>query len=362
MTPGWIVCLCWLAIGPVVLRGGERIEPGRVEAFTPQGVRVLPDFSQGQPTHAGLIPWAEVTDIEGGWGDAEPYRQTADALRRAEARLARGDATGARRLLEPLGEQYLAETGPTTAAVCSALAITRLLRDDRPGAARAWLGWRAEPQGPARPWIDAESGLCPGLPPVWAADDARAFLRAAALPPGASEHAVALADLYQLAAASAVGPAGSEPLTAPPARLRADPGVRLVWDAVRAQAEPQPEARQSGRDALARRLDAPASSWEHAWCRLATGASLLGEPDPIQSDAGAAELITVVLLHQDAGPGLAALAADLASEYFERTGRPDHAAAVRSMHRAARSGLGPTPVPRPATPTHDPIHPTEDRP
>ncbi len=362
MTPVWIVCLCWLALGPVVLRDGQRIEPDRVEGFTPQGVRVTPDFSESQPAVAGLVPWAVVQDIEGAWGDAERYRQTADALRRAETRLARGDATGARHLLEPLAEEYLTETGPTTAALCSALAITRLLRDDRPGAARAWLGWRADPQGPARPWIDADSGLSPGLPPVWSERDARAFLQTAALPPEAAEHAVALADLYRLAAAAALDAADGPPLapSAPPARLRADAGVRLVWDAVRAQAEPDPEARQNGREALARRLESPAPAWEHAWCRLATGASLLGEEDPIRSDAGAAELITVILLGQDAGPGLAGLAADLAADYFERTGRPGHARAVRSMHRAAQSGLGPTAAP--ATPTADPNHPTEDRP
>jgi hypothetical protein len=87
---------------------------------------------------------------------------------------------------------------------------------------------------------------------------------------------------------------------------------------------------------------------------LGVGVSLLREPDRIEADAGAAELLTVVLLHQHTAPGLADLAADLAVEYFERTGRAEHAEAVRTMDMAALSGWLPAAPPTDDAPGDEP--------
>jgi hypothetical protein len=127
----------------------------------------------------------------------------------------------------------------------------------------------------------------------------------------------------------------------PATRLRADAGVRLVWEMVRAQVDAEPAGRQSARDALRRRLRGQPTDWEAAWVRLGLGASLLAEPERTEADAGAAELLIVVFEHQDAAPGIADLAAAMAVEHFESTDRPEHARAVRAMDRAARMGLVP---------------------
>ncbi|MCC5822671.1 MAG: hypothetical protein LAT64_03765 [Phycisphaerales bacterium] len=337
----WLVALLVaVASGPVLLRSGESLTPEQVDGYTKQGVVLSPSFRGGAVPGRRVVPWAEVGRIEGGWGEARAYQPIADAMWRAERRLARGDASGALQLLEPLAGEYLYEHGPTSGAVASGLAAARMLRGDRPGGVLAWLAWRDHAAGPDRSWIDGETGLMPGLPPVWTQRSARAFLASL---PEASEHglsteqASALAGLYIAAARRAAGQDDDGlPLAAPPPRLRADPGVRLVWDIVRAQCEEDAESRASARDRLRQRVGSGRLGWYEAWARLAVGASMLREADTVIADAGAAELIGVVLTHQESGPGLASLAAELAIGYFEATARPEHAATVRTMDRAAR--------------------------
>lgn len=337
----WAMALvAGLMIGPVVLRDGSRIEAERIDGFSEQGVRVAPSFDgSGVPTPA-VVPWAEVFEIEGGWGEAEAYRSVARSLHRAEMRLARGDAGGALRALEPFAGPYLDSTGPTSGAIASALAMARLMRDDRAGATAAWLAWRAAPAGPTRAWIDPETALAPGLPPVFTQRDARAFVASRRDLPDGSEHAGSLAEMYGAAAHAFAGTLSSTP-EGPPTRLRADPGVRLVWEVVRARADTDAAGRRAARESLERRLRSGGPAWERAWARLGIGGSMLAEPDRTQADAGAAELIAVVLFHQDTAPGLADLAAALLIEYFEATDRRQHAESVRAMDRAALSGLVP---------------------
>jgi hypothetical protein len=354
----WALALAaGLMIGPVMLRDGSRIEAERIDGFSDQGVRVAPSFDgSGVPTPA-LVPWADVLEIEGGWGEAEPYRLVARSVHRAEMRLARGDAGGVLRALGPITDTYLDSTGPTSGAMASALAIARLLRDDRAGATAAWLAWRAAPSGPTRAWIDPDTALAPGLPPVFTRRDARAFV---ASPPDLSdgpEHARALAEIYRAAAEAFAGTPPSN-LEGPATRLRADPGVRLAWEIVRARADTDAAGRRAAREFLERRLRSGGPAWERAWARLGVGASMLAESDRTQADAGAAELIAVVLFHQDTAPGLSDLAAGLLIEYFEATDRPQHAEAVRAMDRAALSGLVPA-VPAEPEDAPDPL-PAED--
>ncbi len=337
----WTMALAgWLMIGPVLLRNGAAIEPERVEGFAEQGVNVRPSFDASGPMVPALVPWREVLDIEGGWGEAAAYRSVADATHRAELRLARGDATGAIALLEPLAGAYLDRSGPTSGAIASALAVCRLLRSDRAGAAGAWLAWRSNPLGPPRDWIDAETALAPMAPPVFAERDARAFLSVPAERSGVPEHAGELSKLYRAAADAIVNGRPVE-LAGPETRLRADPGVRLVWEMVRARADPDASGRLAARDALRRRMRTAGAAWQIAWCHLGIGASMMAEDDRLEADAGAAELISVVLFDQGTAAGLADLAADLLIEYFETTQRPEHADSVRAMDRAAMSGLLP---------------------
>lgn len=360
-----------VALGPVVLRDGTRYQASEAKPFTfnEQGVQIdiSPDPAAGIMPVRRLVGWGEVADIEGGWGEAEAYRAVAESLDRAEKRLARGDVTGARALLEPLGEPYLRRAGPTSGSIASMLAFCRVLRTDRAGAAEAWLAAR-QSGVPARDWIDPATGLMPSVPPVWTDLDARKALRL--LTPRAAEATGddAVSELVRLFAWSAVSTAGGKnegTYDGPETRLRADAGVRLVWEMVRAQTDPEAAGRRGARDALRRRARTPGPSWQTAWVHLGLGASLLREAERIEADGGAAELLTVVLLHQNTAPGLADLAADLAVEYFERTGRSGHAEAVRAMDMAAISGL----LPRPQTEERAPdaeseplAEPTEETP
>lgn len=320
------------ALGPVLLRSGDRIEADRVAGVNPQGIEVRVSFEGGPVSGVSFVPWASVRDIEGGWGEAEPYRALADTVHRVERRLARGDISGAGRLLEPLAEEHLALQGPTSGSIASALVLTRTLAGDRAGAVEAWLAWRRSPQGPVRAWIDAETGLCPALPPVWTPAER---VEALALGNGMdTQPAGMLGALYRLAAES--GELG--PIEPPEARLRADPGVRLVWEMARAQRDPEPEGRAAARDALRRRVRTD-GGWESAWATLGIGVSLMGEEDRLDADAGAGELVSVLLDDQGTAPGLTDVARDRLIDYFTGTGRQSHADAVRAMNDAALHGL-----------------------
>lgn len=338
MTAVIFLLIGWVTLGPVLLRDGREIASEQIDGVDAQGIRLRVVVRDGVIPDMTFIPWADVRDMPDGWGEAGQYRAVADGVHRAETRLTRGDATGALRVLEPLAADYLPETGPTSGAIASGLAIGRALRGNTPGATIAWLAWRAQPAGPARAWIHAETSLMPALPPVWTGEDAARFLAGRSDPNGQPEVSTVLEDLYAAAAGAALGRRDTD-LVIPEPRVRADPGVRLVLDIVRAQAEPDLEERRAAREALRRRLRPTDNSWQDAWVRLGIGVSMLDEPDPLEADAGAAELIGVMLRHQRSAPGLSALATDIVSEYFVRTSRPGHAEAVRVMNRVAARGL-----------------------
>lgn len=361
MIGGLLAALCLMLAGPVVLRTGERIDAESVAGYNAQGVELRPNFEAGRIPDRRLIPWAEVLEIEGGWGAGEPYRSVADAVHRAEHRLVRGDLSGVLEALGPHAGVYLAERGPTSGAMGSALILARVLRNDAAGSVDAWLSWRASQSGPVRAWIDESTGLVPALPPVWVVPAAQEFVADAGRVVSDGGHAGELARLYRLAAQAALGSIEGLP-EAPETRLRADVGVRLAWDMVRAQAEPERSARLAARDALRRRVRSATPGWQRAWVHLGVGASMLRESDRMESDAGAAELLQVVLGHQHTAPHLSDLATALLVDYFHRTQRPGHAEAVRSMDLAAFSGLfeQAAPVPEPGPETGE--EPTEENP
>lgn len=326
--------LC-VVLGPVVLRSGERVEGERLGAVTAQGIELKQSFQPGAIAAVSMIPWGDVARVEGAWGEAERYRPLVDALDRAERRLARGDAHGAGELLEPLAKEYLGTRGPTTAQVASALVITRVLGGDDEGAIDAWLVWRDDPRGPARAWLDGETGLCPALPPVIALPALEDGKWASGYK---SDAAGALAQMYALAA---LPRDRHQDIEDPSTKQRSDAGVRLVWEVVRAVRSGEASQRAGARDALRRRMRSGSPAWQRAWSRLGIGLSLMSETDRLEGDAGAGELVAVLVEQQGSAPGLSDLARDRLIEYFESTGRPQHAQSVRAMDRAALLGLIP---------------------
>ncbi len=325
-----------LAIGPVTLWSGETVPRERVGGVTDQGIEVRQGSGAGEVGGSTLVPWGRVRSIGNGWEGARSYESIADAIARAESRLARGDAAGAGWLLEPLAERYFGASGPTTSQIASALIMVRLMDDDRAGAMEAWLVWYRDRGGPARGWLDQETGLCPSLPPVFTPEPAPPT------PPSSGGEPLGVMEgLYRVARAGArSGTRDGLGSIARSPRDRADPGIRWVWDIVRASGDPDPAGRRSARAAIDRR-GRPEGDWRAAWAHLGVGVSLLGEPDRRSADAGAARLISVIIEHPRAAPGLTALARDLLIGYFESTGRPGHAESVRGMDRAALLGLEP---------------------
>jgi len=330
----WLGFMLTVAIGPATLWSGETIAEDRISGVTSQGLEIRQSFDEGSIVDRAVIPWGEVRSVANAWSGAEQYRSVADALKRAEERLARGDAPGASWLLEPLAEDYFDERGTTTGQIASALVMTRVLEGRTSDAIDAWLVWRADRAGPARDWLDAATGLCPALPPVFAPE---------------TEHALVAQDrsdtevmraIYGVAAQVSAGDSGNglESIPRTP-RDRADLGVRYVWDMVRASTEPEASARRAAREAIDRRGRTGDADWQGAWADLGVGVSLMREPGRRLQDTGAARLIAVIVEHPRAAPGLTALARDLLVGYFERTGRPGHAEAVRGMDRAALLGL-----------------------
>ncbi|MEM9374073.1 MAG: hypothetical protein AAGA55_10560, partial [Planctomycetota bacterium] len=324
MTLCWLFGLVVAAVGPVTLWSGETIPGERVAAATDQGVVLQQRFDEGTIAETTLVPWARVRSIGNDWEGAAEYRGIADALWRAEDRLARGDTVGSGWLLEPLADKFLAERGPTSSQIASALTMIRFLDGDTPGAIEAWLVWREDRSGPERDWLDPETGLCPSLPPVMQAMAGRTRPTVDLAGPGAMRSVYAFV--------SGVG--GLESIE-PTARAKADPGFRLVWDMVRAASHPDPTIRRSARESLARRDRPGKERWRAAWSHLGRGLSLMREEDPRTRDAGAAHLITVIIEYPRAAPGLTGLARDVLLRYFEETARAEHAESVRAMDRAA---------------------------
>lgn len=328
-------------IGPVLLWSGDTIAPERVASVGPQGIELRMTFEPGESIDdRTLVGWGQVRDIEGGWGEAQRYRAIAEAIHRAEARLARADMHGAGLALEAHAGPYMLTMGPTSSQIASAMVGVHLYGGDRVRAAHAWFATLGGTAGVDRPWIDVQTGLCPALPPVFTREAGAEFLASEA-----AEHAdtvrAAMAELYREAAYVATGNPGDR--VQPDARAKADPAVRFVIDMVRAQTETDPSARRAAREALDRRGRAADErhAWIAAWAGLGVGVSMMGEQEVTDRDAGAARLVSVLIEQSQAAPGIAELARELLVDYFESTGRVGHADAVRSMERAALLGLRP---------------------
>jgi hypothetical protein len=333
MLPGLLLVFA-VSIGPATLWSGEVISDERIAAATPQGLELRQRFDAGSIDGRALVPWGEVKSIANGWSGAESYREVADAVYRAEERLARGDAAGAGWLLEPLSRTYFQERGATTSQIASALVMVRVLDGRTGGAVDAWLVWRQDRGGPGRAWLDPVTGLCPSLPPVFVEAVAAEILR------GDPSESDVMRSIYRAAAAAGSDSEGDMLASVDrSARDRADVGVRMVWDMVRARTDSDASVRRAARESLDRKGRGTESGWLGTWAELGVGVSLLGEADAGTRDAGAARLIAVIVEYSRAAPGLTSLARDLLVDYFEETGRAGHAESVRGMDRAALIGF-----------------------
>lgn len=307
--------------------------PVRVDRLTPQG-----------PVPAGSdepIAWHRVRTIEGPLaGGFERYRDRARAVWRAGARLERGDAAAAEPLFASAFEFYRGETGPTSAMVAEGLLRCRLARDASVPALEAWASLLvACGNNPARaarrryalpPVIDARTGLCPGLPPIFRPSPSLQRLSDLRTP-GLSGETGRIVAWYRAAARDELGrPTGLTELL-----LDADPtpgeGLRLVRAIVLARIA-GPDRRREAREELAvllERGEADALAWTVPWIRTAAARSLARDTRPADRRLAVARLLHTPVNHADRAPALAALCLADAADVLDELGNRAGADAVR---------------------------------
>ncbi|VAX42422.1 hypothetical protein MNBD_PLANCTO03-1157 [hydrothermal vent metagenome] len=299
----------------LTLRGGATPPAGEVVACSIEGVVV-----ESPVTGRVIVGWERVRSVSGEHAEeAEAFAEIADQAWRAISRLQRGDIPAAEPVLEGLFVLYRDRTGPTAAAINGGLLRCRLERGAHTLAVGAWLAWlhassddaeaawydtlSLSRAASAAPTTDPETGLLPGLPPIWLDLPAvRVFGDAPSAGAAFGEREQELAELYRHAARAQHG--DREPM---PRLTSADPAVRLVWDIVAAQSRSDQE-RATGRKAIKVRLRKEPVGWLDAWLRVGLGRSLLLEDETAQRQRGVIELLRVRITHERDAPYLAGLA------------------------------------------------------
>ncbi len=285
------------------------------------------------------VAWDRVRKVGDANTPSERTRTLARTAWRARTRLERDDWRAAEPLFESLFETFDAAAGPTAATVAEGLLRCRLRRGAQASAVFPWLAHRRiiNQQPPGQSWlgghidlppvIDPSTGLAPGLPPIWAADQALAGLTDAPdweLIPQDDPVARDLATLYHAAARFE-----HQPETTAPAPRTDHPGVRLVHDIVQARIG-TPDERETARESLDARLDADDDApWIEVWCRAGIGRSLLLEDDPIQNRRGIVHLLHIPARFGASHPYLAGLALAESAAALDRLGDTD---AAQTLH------------------------------
>lgn len=333
---------------PVILRGSDPPLAGQVLDISDQGVLVeLPPAGDRTTPQRVLVGWDRVARLPAAHqAQAAPFAPIADAAWRARSRLERGDAVAAEPLFEQLFHDYAWRQGPTSALVAEGLLRCRLRRGAQVMAVEPWLSLLAAQTTPVAsaprvlgadwasrsdldPILDAETGLVPGLPPIWLdwpglaslTDPAVVPLPATGIADAARSTAAQLAQWYHAAAAFEVG----RPVPLPELSDTAPPSVRFVADIVTARAADLPR-RAAARDRLIQRLALNLPPWQEAWCRAAIGRSFLREADPDLRVRGILELLHLPARFDQVHPYLAGLALAESVVALERAG--DHHAAA----------------------------------
>ncbi len=358
-----LLTLAPTARGQVTLRDGGALDDV-VHDVSRRGVECEPRLSPGTRR---TIAWDLVREVAGDQADkAAAFRELAEKAWRARSRLARGDSELAEPLLNELYEGFGAAAAgappgaasdawapdPTRLHVCDGLMRCRLLRADQAGAVAPWLdalellGSDSGSPGaviPAAssvtagsgPVIDAETGLCPWLPPVWVSSEATAALAkrtvtARRLPPAAE-----LERLYLRAACLDAGlpaPGDAKPIeVSPDSNDPGAKGVALVRLMVKAR-ENDPDQRRAAREKLLSGLSADADTWREAWRRAAVGRSLLMESDAAQRAEGVVHLLHIQARFARSQPYLAGVALVQAAAELRKRGGDDAKGGARLLN------------------------------
>ena len=386
----------------VQLRGQAAALSGEVAGVSYAGLLL----KTGADDAGRLISWDRVRAVDGpGASTAAPFVSFGDGLMRARTRLERGDAWLADQAIDPLYRQASEAGGDGRFAGPSGLLLAEcalrsgLSRNATAGATLAWLRWsavdrsRPKANGPdarSPQWVgggtnlpavvDASTGLCPQLPPIFphhspsSAGMLRLLVQSSEIQRMSADGAPsrALAVSYALAARIAAGDIQSGEAVALPAP--SGDAEQLVVDIVAAQTAPS-EPMRAARQRLQKRLEslqrdaetretadesaAPVDrTWQRAWLHAAVGRSMLAEEQIAVRRQGMIELLHVPALDGATQPGLAATALlDVIDQLRRDPGVEGHAAAIVALTNElkTRFGVDPSPIEPEPAPADQPV-------
>lgn len=330
------------ALSQVTLRGGEVLDDLVIEA-TGQGLRTEPRLGSGATR---LLPWDMVRAVPDDKTEMlAPYAALAESSWRARWRVLRGDHGAAEPVLAELFSKLSAEDGPLTLRVAEGLTRCRLARGDQAGAVEPWLvalrltgadaGLPVDPEASRAgrilaALIDAETGLCPMLPPFWPNTDRTAELARSLVSVGASGGAqnAGEAELRRWFARAAALDARAESL---PEAGSSDAGsggkgAAFVATLVKAR-DPDASVRRSARDRLLSELSADPDTWKEAWRRFALGRSYLMESSADDRAEGVVHMLHLPARFSAVQPYLSGLAAVEAAVELRSMDGPSRTAA-----------------------------------
>jgi hypothetical protein len=340
-------------------RGGESSISGEVSSIDEAGVTI-----RRKDVEPEMIRWDRIREVKTDRPrpELDRYRHEAINLWRARSRLERSDFEMAEPLFERLFEKYRGQKNETALVVAEGLLRCKLARGSNDSAiipALEAIRLRRSVKNAAtvysilRPVIDARTGLCMELPPVWVNSTAltRVERDLGSYDAQGDTIVAAQAALHRLAIQQQMG------ITPAPIRELAanDPGVSFLKLVVQAQGADS-NVRQAARKEL-EQLMPKLEPWESSWAHFALGISMLRDDDLAIQESGMVHLAHLPSSFSQSQPYLAGLAIEALATACERVGDSTGATALRADLRITYANhpivleLPPAPSRSTSTPT-----------
>lgn len=321
-------------------RGNESTLEGRAVQVDDNGV--LFRTARGADTAEALITWDRIRFLESDRASFteffEQHRDMAENLWRARTRIERLDYAAAEPLLEPLFVETMNRTDATALTVAEGVLRCRLARGARAAAVIPWLEMHRQLESGLKPTayldmdpiVDAQTGVCPQLPPIWmrsvGVEQLLAELGHYVVDAPATER---LARLYTRAARLALGLPVQDPSIFYHAdeSWQRDPASLLITTMVAAveQVTPYPIDLDRTFSRLYRE-EGMLTPW--AW--FARGLTRIAASDLNTQREGLVDLLTLPARYRETHAYLSGFAIDFAARTFERLGRHADAALLRA--------------------------------
>jgi len=322
------------------LHGNEATLEGRAVQVDDNGV--LFRTTRGTGDVDALLTWDRIrfleTDRQGFAEFFASHRDMADRLWRARTRVERRDYSAAEPLFEAIFAQTMNRTDATALTVAEGILRCRLARGARAAAVIPWLelhrllssGLKPTAYLAMDPIVDAQTGVCPQLPPIWTRSvgveqllsDLGHYVVDA---PGTER----LATLYTRAARITLGLPVQDPTIFYHAdeSWQRDPTSLVVTTMVASIEQVRPFPIDVDKTfARLYREESLLTPW--AW--FARGLTRLSTPDLNTQRDGLVDLLTLPARYREMHAYLCGFAIDFAARTFERLGRTADAASLRA--------------------------------